>query len=133
MGRHLLTPVAVPIPTFRLLLVSVSALLFAFFLGNSHGVAALSIPIPVVAAPEPAPYDADHDEEYRINSVEEENSKLGEEELTRLKKRILEGLGLTRVPDVTKVSDTYLAMAIAALVFARFAVHPLCGLVSRTF
>ena len=106
MGRHLLTPVAVPIPTFRLLLVSVSALLFAFLLGNSHGVAALSIPIPVVAAPEPAPYDADHDEEYRVNSVEEENSKLGEEELTRLKQRILEGLGLTRVPDVSKVSET---------------------------
>lgn len=106
MGRHLLTPVAVPIPTFRLLLVSVSALLFAFLLGNSHGVAALSIPIPVVAAPEPAHYDAEHDEEYRVNSVEEENSKLGEEELARLKQRILEGLGLTRAPDVSKVSET---------------------------
>ena len=107
MGRHLLTPVAVPIPAFPLLLVvSVSALLFAFFLGNIHGVAALSIPIPVVAAPEPAPYDADQDEDYRVNSVEEENSKLGEEEVTRLKQRILEGLGLTRVPDVSKVSET---------------------------
>jgi hypothetical protein len=106
MGTHLLTPVAVPIPTFRLLLVvSVSALLFAFFLGNNHGVAALSIPIPVVAAPEPATYDADQDEEYRVNSVEEGNSKLGEQEMTILKQRILEGLGLTRVPDVSKVSE----------------------------
>lgn len=106
MGRHLLTPAAAPVPTFRLLLVvSVSALLFASFLDNSYGVAALSIPTPVIAAPEPAPYDADQDEEYRVNSVEEENSKLGEEEVTRLKQRILEGLGLTRVPDVSKVSD----------------------------
>ena len=130
MGRHLLTPVAVPIPTFRLLLVSVSALLFAFLLGSSHGVAALTIPIPVVAAPEPAAYDADKDEEYRVNSVEEENSKLGEEEVTRLKQRILEGLGLTSVPDVSKVSETYLkaALPISALVFARVAVHPLYGL-----
>jgi hypothetical protein len=112
MGRHPLTPVAVPdpgpIPTSRLLLVVFAAvLLFAFSLRNNHGVAALSFPIPVVAAPKPASYDLDQEEDYRTYSVGETH-RLGEEEVTRLKQRILEGLGLTRVPDESKVSRTWL-------------------------
>lgn len=113
MGRHPLTSVAVPdpgpIPTFRLFLVVFAApLLFAFSISNSQGVAALSIPVPVIAAPEPAPYDLDQEEEYQANSMEGQNSRLGEEEVTRLKQRILEGLGLTRVPDAAKVSQAWL-------------------------
>lgn len=113
MGRHPLTSVAVPdpgpIPTFRLFLVLFAApLLFAFSLSNSHGVAALSVPVPVIAAPAPAPYDLDQEEEYQANLMEGQNSRLGEEEVTRLKQRILEGLGLTRAPDASKVSQAWL-------------------------
>lgn len=114
MGRHPLTSVAVPdpgpIPTFRLLLVVFAApLLFAVSLSNSHGAEALSVPVPVIAAPQPAPYGLDQDEEHQANTMEGQNSRLGEEELTRLKQRILEGLGLTRVPDASKVSPAWMA------------------------
>jgi hypothetical protein len=101
MGRHPLTSVAAldpgPIPTFRLLLVVFTALLlFAFSLSNSHGVEAHFVPVPVIVAPQ--------QEEYQANTMEGENSRLGEQEVTRLKQRILEGLGLTRAPDASKVS-----------------------------
>ncbi|KDR15854.1 hypothetical protein L798_10167 [Zootermopsis nevadensis] len=110
MGRHPLIPAAVPdlgpVPSSRLLLVAVfaAALLSLFSSGNSRGVAALSFPIPVIAAPEPATYDVDQEEEHRANSREKESSRLGEEEVTKLKQRILEGLGLTRTPDASKMN-----------------------------
>jgi hypothetical protein len=113
MGRHPLTPTAVPdpgsIPITRLLLVVVAAtaLLSVCSLGNNHGVAALSFPIPVIAAPEPAPYDLDQEEEH-LENPKEESYRLGEEEVTKLRQRILEGLGLTRTPDASKVSKSWL-------------------------
>jgi hypothetical protein len=114
MGRHPLTPTAVPdpgsVPITRLLLVVVAAtvLLSVCSLGNNRGVAALSFPIPVIAAPEPAPYDLDQEEEQLANP-KEESYRLGEEEVTKLRQRILEGLGLTRTPDASKVSKAWLA------------------------
>jgi hypothetical protein len=92
-----------------LLLVAVAAALLSLIsLGNNHGVAALSFPIPVIAAPEPAPYDLDQEAEHRANSKQGETYRLGEEEVTKLKQRILAGLGLTRTPDASKVSEALL-------------------------
>jgi hypothetical protein len=79
-------------------------LLFAFSSSNTHGAAALSIPVPVIA-----PYDLNQEEEYQANSMEGQISRLGEEEVTRLKQRILEGLGLNRAPDASKVSQACIA------------------------
>jgi hypothetical protein len=110
MGKLPLTAVTVPdpgsVPSSRLLIVAVATalLLSLLSLGSSNGVAALSLPIPVIAAPEPAPYDLDQEEEHRPNSKKGETYRLGEEEITQLKQRILEGLGLTRTPDASKVS-----------------------------
>ncbi|PSN55850.1 hypothetical protein C0J52_02732 [Blattella germanica] len=97
MGRHPLSPAAVPDPGP----VFLSRLLFVVVVLAFHGVVALTLPVQHHPAP---------------NSMD----RLAEQEVAILKQRILEGLGLTRAPDVTKVRKSNRGRGVSTWIFQNF-------------
>ncbi|XP_066995538.2 bone morphogenetic protein 2-B [Anabrus simplex] len=97
MGRHPVKPAGVPgparLPQFLLLLVAL--------LSSLPGINCRSF-LNATADVYPVPSEPDELEDTYFE--EEEVPQLSTEEIERLKKRILEGLGLKRIPDVTKMN-----------------------------